>query len=127
MNAAVGGSVASDVDRQAREVEPTQNDVAVLSIGTNDARRGHTPEACRRAIELVVAAWDCRWVYVRPPLIEHAAWGDAIAPAVPGTAIDTPALLASLGERAMAPDGLHLTGAAYAVLLPAIGAALVET
>ena len=40
--------------------------------------------------------------------------------AVGARVVDSPALLAPLGAAALAADGLHLTGAAYDVLLPAV-------
>ncbi|WP_310961649.1 SGNH/GDSL hydrolase family protein [Nocardioides terrisoli] len=124
INAAVGGATAADVLTQARAHLPTTNAIAVLSIGTNDARRGTRPEECRELVKALVAELACPWIYVRPPLTEHAVWGNAIASLRPDHLIDTPALLAPLGARAIASDGVHLTGSAYELLLPEICTAL---
>lgn len=122
-NHAVGGATAADLAGQVRRAVLSPEDVAVLSIGTNDARSGVTPGACADAVAAALDGTACSWVLVRPPLAEHAAWGDAVAQVAGATTVDTPALLADLGADAFALDGLHLSGAGYAVLVPAIAGA----
>ena len=123
-NLAVGGATATDLAGQVGGATLAHDDVAVLSIGTNDAGSGVTPQDCARAVAAALDGTACSWVLVRPPLAEHSAWGDAIAAAVDAVVVDTPALLAPLGSSAFAADGLHLSGAGYAALLPAIAAAV---
>lgn len=122
-NRAVGGATAADLAGQVRGAALSEQDVVVLSIGTNDARSGVAPEACADAVAAALDGTACSFVYVRPPLVEHTAGGDAVAEAVGAITVDTPVLLADLGADAFAPDGLHLSGAGYAVLVPAIAAA----
>ncbi|WP_148612750.1 SGNH/GDSL hydrolase family protein [Nocardioides rubriscoriae] len=131
VNAAVGGAVATDVAAQAVRVPVTPTDVVVLSIGTNDGMPVHAiaPESVRAALTDVAArVRPARWVYLLPPLPESAAHGGAAVAALDATGslvvVDTPALLEPLGGGAFLPDGLHLTGEAYDVLLPVIAEAV---
>lgn len=131
VNAAVGGAVATDVAAQAVRVPVLPTDVAVLSIGTNDGMPVHAvvPETVRSALaDVVDRVRPARWVYLLPPLPESAAHGAAAVEALRAggslVVVDTPSLIAPLGPRAFLPDGLHLTGEAYDLLLPAIADAV---
>lgn len=132
VNAAVGGSVAGDVLAQAAQVGVGPDDVAVLSIGTNDDMPANDVALSvfgARITEVAAQLHPARWVYVTPPLPESAAYGDtgraALEEAHPDVVVvDTVALLEPLGARAFLEDDLHLTGAAYDLLLPAVAAAV---
>lgn len=133
VNAAVGGAVATDVPAQAFAVPVLPDDVAVLSVGTNDGMPGYavTPGSMASAlVDLVDRVHPARWVYVVPPLPESGEHGEAARAVLATTGVlavvDAPALLAPLGARAFLEDGLHLTAAAYDVVLPAIAAAVAQ-
>lgn len=123
-NLAVGGATAADLAGQVRGVVLSHEDVVVLSIGTNDARACVAPETCAETVAAARDTMACPVIYVHPPLADHAAWGDAVAQALDAAVVDTPALLSDLGARAFAADGLHLSGLGYAVLVPAVAAAV---
>jgi lysophospholipase L1-like esterase len=131
-NAAVGGSVAGDVLAQAAQVGVGPDDVVVLSIGTNDDMPANDVALSvfgARVTEVAGQLAPARWVYLTPPLPESAAYGEmavaALTEAHPDVVVlDVPALLGPLGDRAFLEDDLHLTGASYDVLLPAIAAAV---
>lgn len=132
VNAAVGGAVVADVAAQARSVPVTGDDVAVLSIGTNDSlRRERSLDEVRGDVDaLLSAVRPRRWVYVGAPLPASASYSAVIAGrvnAVGGTTVDTAWLLYPLGARAYDEDAIHLTGRAYALLLPALHAAVSRT
>lgn len=142
-NAAVGGANAGDLAGQLAGVaDPASCDVVVVSVGTNDAAPWkQLPIAeSERALADLVATLRLPLVYVASPgvdearlerstdrtdavLADYSRAAAAVAAAAGGAVVDTPALLASLGGRAFVDDGLHLTTAAYAVLVPAIAAA----
>lgn len=132
VNAAVGGSVAADVAEQAAQVGVGADDVVVLSIGTNDQMpRNEVPLSVfgARVADVVAQLHPARWVYLVPPLSESAPYADvARATLLEGhrdvVPIESPDLLAPLGNHAFLDDGLHLTGAAYDVVLPAIARAV---
>lgn len=119
-NHAVGGARANGLLTQVRRASLVATDVAVLSIGTNDARAGVTADMCAAAVADAVGSTACKWIYVDPPLLEHSTWGDAVAAGIDAKVIGTRDLLRPLGARAFAHDGLHLSGPGYAVLVPAI-------
>jgi lysophospholipase L1-like esterase len=129
VNLAVGGSIAADLLPQLARAETTTDDVVVVSIGSNDAGwRGvpvaHFEDALATFLDTVPTA---RLVYLAPA--DEAARGHAAAAtarfgAAGAEVVDAHALLVALGHRALEPDGLHLTGAAYAVVLPALRRAL---
>lgn len=142
-NLAVGGAVVTDVRRQLTSGpfgpgSPVSADVVVVSVGTNDAATypGVPLPAFASALdELVAAVRPGRWLYVAPPGLAGDGADDfgrsndrlasyaAVAAARFGAVIDSRALLAPLGDRAYAYDGLHLSGAGYDALLPALAAA----
>ena len=143
VNAAVGGAVAGALRLQALDVPVAPTDAVVVSIGTNDAAPWSTvtPEQFRRAVEAFLEIPAAVRVLLAPPGLdagagsidpgrrpdEAAVYSHIVVDlfdAAAATVVDSPALLAPLASSAYADDGLHLTGAAYDVLLPAIRAAL---
>ena len=140
-NAAQGGASARDLPRQAGAVGVRDSDVVVLSVGTNDAWRHVAVPEFAQALSLLVASRALRgWVFVAPPGVveERLAGGPdrtnavideyrraaiEVAGEVGGHVVRTDVLLAPLGANAFADDGIHLTGAGYRVLVPAIVAA----
>jgi lysophospholipase L1-like esterase len=137
---AVGGSVATDLPGQVAGLDPTAYDVVVVSIGTNDAGWREVPlEEFTHGVGRLVA-----WAGATPVLLmtspgcvegraaghwsnarlsTYAAAAGALVTAAGGRVLDTPALLAPLGDDAFVDDGFHLTPAAYDLLLPALHAA----
>ncbi len=140
VNAAVGGATVHDLDAQAVASSVGNNDVLVLSIGTNDAapRQAVPLSAFAEALERFLGSWDVRrWVIILPPgvdesrfaragdrtnatLSEYRAAAIKAAATVDAQLVDSRALLLPLGSRAFAQDGLHLSGNGYRVLLPAL-------
>jgi lysophospholipase L1-like esterase len=129
VNRAVGGSVAADLLPQLAAAGCTASDALVVSIGSNDAGWRGVPLA---RFETDVAAFldarpTGRLVYLAPadePARGHAAAAIPLFGAAGAEVVDAHALLAGLGDGALEPDRLHLTGAAYAVVLPALRKAL---
>lgn len=140
VNAAVGGSVAADVLPQARAAGVGPRDVAVVSVGTNDAAPWKQVVATdfRAQLEQVVAELQpYRWVHVAPPGVDEARMqpevdranalvaryqrvGGVVLGEAGAVLVDTPRVLAPLGADAFVDDGVHLSVAGYALLLPAI-------
>lgn len=143
VNAAVGGAVAPALRLQALDVPVGVDDCVVVSIGTNDAAPWSTvsTETFATALDDLLELRVRRWVLLAPPGLDVALLGTtagwtqaqvdtyaavAVArfAAVEARVVDSPRLLAPLGSRAFDGDGVHLTGAAYDVLLPAVRDAL---
>jgi len=144
LNAAVGGSTVHDLAGQARACGLRPDDVVVVSVGTNDSApwKAVPLDDFTDALETFLAGTDVgRLVLATPPGVdEHrltgpgnrtqhevAAYAGVAARlfrAVGGDVVDARALLAPLGHAAFTDDGVHLTGAAYDLLLPAISAAV---
>ena len=140
-NAAEGGASARDLKGQAAEAGVLESDVVVLSVGTNDAWRHVAVPEFAQALSLLVASRAPRgWVFVAPPGVveERLAGGPdrtnalideyrraaiEVAGNVGGHVVRTDLLLAPLGATAFADDGIHLNGAGYRVLVPAIASA----
>ncbi|MCL8024710.1 SGNH/GDSL hydrolase family protein [Nocardioides bruguierae] len=143
VDGAVGGALAADLAAQVRAHAVTPEDVVVLSIGTNDAApAAATPRETFRThltavVDLVRAR---RWVYVMPPgvvpgrpgvqgrtnaaLSWYAQTAEQVFRARRGWVVETRDLLETLGEAAFDEDGLHLSEAAYDVLVPELAAAV---
>lgn len=134
---AVGGSVATDLAAQVRDLDPSSYDVVVLSIGTNDAGWRDVPlptflAAIRDFLEwtgdspvLLMTSPGCDETRAEPhwsdaQLAHFATEAAALVRAAGGGVLDTPAVLAPLGAPAFVADGFHLTEAAYDVLLAAL-------
>lgn len=143
-NAAVGGADVHDLLAQARGAAVGSADRVAVSVGTNDAapwKQVDLAEGVRQLEEFLVAVESTRLVHVSSPGVDEARLGRdhdrthatlarysaayaAAFTAAGATVVDTPALLAPLGTAAFVADGVHLSGKAYAVLLPALHAAL---
>lgn len=139
-NAAVGGAHAADLLPQARAAGAGPDDVVVVSVGTNDAAPWQVvpPDEFAVLLDEVLGVVDAeRWVYVAPPGVDesrltrpadrtnaalavYTGIATAAFSARGARVIDTAALLGDLGPAAFTDDGVHLTGAAYRLLLPAI-------
>jgi lysophospholipase L1-like esterase len=147
VNAAVGGACTRDLLPQARSAGVTGDDVLVVSIGSNDAAPWKAVPL-EEAVGLVEAFLSsvprAGLVLVTSPGVDEevltgandrtnavlASYAAALADrftAAGAVVVDGALLLAPLGSAAFADDGLHLTGAAYDLLLPALAAAIVES
>ena len=140
VNAAVGGAHAADLLPQARLVGAGPGDVVVVSVGTNDAAPWKVvpPDEFALLLDEVLGGVDAgRWVYVAPPGVDEARLtrpadrtnadlsvytgiATSAFTARGATGVDTAVLLGDLGPAAFTDDGVHLTGAAYRLLRPAI-------
>ena len=147
MNAAFGGAFASDLAAQAAEADVGPHDRVAVSVGTNDAApwKQVVLEQTLANVEAFVATLQAeRLVYLAPPGVDEARLGEegdrtnavmaSYAQALSGafrdagaTVVDAATLLSPLGPRAFVADGLHLSGAAYDVILPALRAAITST
>lgn len=138
---AVGGSVATDLPGQVAGLDPATYDVVLVSIGTNDAGWREVPlEVFADGVD-----WLLSWAAPTPVLLmtspgclddqAGAHWSNArlrryadtagrLVAAAGGQVLDTPAVLAPLGADAFVDDGFHLSPAAYDLLLPALGTAV---
>jgi lysophospholipase L1-like esterase len=138
LNAARGGATVRDLERQS-VAALSPSDVAVVSVGTNDAAPWHGLSLAefQAALDGFVASLPAgRVVVVAPPGVDESRLGPgdrtnagitgyresaaAVATDHGARWLDTPSLLAPLGAVAFADDGVHLSGTTYAVLLPAI-------
>jgi lysophospholipase L1-like esterase len=143
-NAAEGGASALDLLAQAAAADVREGDLVVLSVGTNDA-------APRRAVPVTVFAQALRrcmdsvpvrgWIYVAPPGVDEARLtgpGDrtnaildeyrdaalSVCRQAGARVVRTERIIRPLGASAFADDGLHLSGPAYKIVLPAIADAV---
>ena len=143
-NAAEGGASSLDLLAQATSAGVQEDDLVVVSVGTNDAAPWkHVPvplfaEAVSGCMLSVPAR---RWVYVAPPGVDESRltgsgdrtnavldqYRDAAISVCDGAGarvVRAERIIASLGPDAFVSDGLHLSGRAYKVVLPAIAEAL---
>lgn len=147
LNLAVGGSRTSELAGQVAEAAPRPGDHAVISIGTNDAASWYPvplPEAVPRlgaVLDELAARGVARVVLLTTPGVDrtrlpqsddgteadlraHATAYADLARVRGHTVVDAAAVVAGLGADAFVDDGLHLSEAAYDVLLPVLAAAL---
>ena len=139
VNSAAGGATVLDLEAQADRTALSGSDTVIVSVGTNDAASwNHVPRGdFRLALGRFVRSYPAgTWVIMTPPGVDesrlvaggrtNAAVADyrAAATSVAGShakrLLDTTSLLAPRGPGAFARDGLHLSGAAYRLLLPAL-------
>ena len=143
-NVAEGGATSLDLIAQATTVAVEEDDLVVVSVGTNDAAPWkHVPvtvfaQAMARCMQSVPAR---RWVYVAPPGVDESRltgsgdrtnavldqYRDVALSAcqdVGARVVHTERLIRALGAAAFVSDGLHLSGRAYRVVLPAIAEAV---
>ena len=146
-NAAEGGATALDLLAQAAGAAVDESDLVVVSVGTNDiAPSKHVPlTSFGRAVRGCLQSVHARgWVYVAPPGVDETrltgsgdrtnAVLDAYRDAAVSTFDDagarvvrTDRVISPLGAAAFVGDGLHLSGPAYRLVLPAIAAAVQAT
>lgn len=139
-NAAVGGASVRHLPGQAASAGLTAGDVVVVSVGTNDAAPWKQVPLTSfvGALDDFTRSVPCRRiVYVAPPGVDEArltgthdrtnavidAYRDAalaVLRDVAAQVVRADRLLEPLGARAFVDDGLHLSGAGYRVVLPAI-------
>ncbi len=140
-NVAQGGASSRDLMGQAAEVGVQESDVVVVSVGTNDAWKHVAVSEFAQALSTLMASHAPRgWLLVAPPgVIEECLTGgpdrtnavidDYRRAAIEvweragGHVVRTDLLLAPLGAKAFADDGIHLNGVGYRVLVPAIASA----
>lgn len=141
LNAAQGGASVRDLTGQADGIGLTGSDVVVVSVGTNDAAPWNDVPVAdfERALSRFVLSHPAgAWVIMPPPGVDDSRLGVgdrtnavvsgyrdaaiAVAESHSARLLDTRSLLARLGTAAFARDGLHLSGAAYRLLLPALAA-----
>jgi lysophospholipase L1-like esterase len=143
-NAAEGGSSALDLLAQAAKASIEEDDLVVVSVGTNDAAPWKEvpvtvfAEAVFHCMQSVAAR---RWIYVAPPGVDESRltglhdrtnavldeYRDAAVSAchdAGALVVHTERVIRPLGAGAFVSDGLHLSGRAYKVVLPAIAEAV---
>lgn len=143
VNAAVGGATVLDLEAQADRVGLAPDDAVVVSIGTNDAATGNEVPVLdfrQTLARLVTTRRAARWILMAPPGVDESQLGGvertnaavdvyaaatvAVAEATSARLVDSHGLLAPLGSRAFATDGLHLSGEGYRALLPVLARAV---
>jgi lysophospholipase L1-like esterase len=139
LNAAQGGATVLHLEGQADGADLTGSDVVVVSVGTNDAAPWSDVSVAvfQRVLSRFVRSERAgAWVILSPPGVDEARVGPrdrtdavvgeyreaaaAVAASSSARLLDTRSLLAPLGMAAFATDGLHLSGAAYRILLRAL-------
>ena len=146
-NAAEGGATALDLLVQATKAAVEKDDLVVVSVGTNDAAPWKQipvtvfAQGVFRCMQSVPAR---RWVYVAPPGVDESRltgsgdrtnavldeYRDAAVSACSDAGarvLRTERVIGPLGAGAFASDGLHLSGRAYKLVLPAIAEAVHAT
>lgn len=143
-NAAEGGASAHDLLAQATGAKVREADTVVLSVGTNDAapwKQVPVTVFVRTLFRCLDSVPARRWVYVAPPGVDEdrlTGLGDrsnAIVDEYRGAALSVcqdlgarvvraDRIIRPLGASAFVDDGLHLSGPAYKVVLPAIADAV---
>lgn len=142
-NAARGGACSRDLQGQAEAAGVNDSDAVVLSVGTNDAAPWtHVPvsEFVQALSDFVASHAPRGWVFVAPPgvaegpatgargrtnavIAEYRLAAIEVCGEVGGHVVRTDLLLEPWGAKAFAPDGVHLNGVGYRVLVPAISSA----
>lgn len=138
-NAAVGGSCSTALAGQACP----GYDVLVISVGTNDGApwKRLDLDVFSSVLGDFVSTRPERLVYVAPPGVDearlglrpvdrtnqlmasYAAVGARLVERASGLLVDVPALIAPLGAAAFVDDGVHLSDAAYDLVIPALARA----
>lgn len=146
-NAAEGGASALDLLAQAAKAAVEEDDLVVVSVGTNDAapwKQVPVTMFARAVFGCMQSVPARRWVYVAPPGVDESRltglgdrtnaildkYRDAAVSAsndAGARVVRTERVIGPLGAGAFATDGLHLSGRAYQVVLPAIAEAVRAT
>lgn len=144
VNVAVGGACTCDIQDQVAGAGLRPDDVVALSVGTNDAapwKELAIDEVGQHVDNLLADLSSKRPVYLAPPGVDEARleglndrtntrtalYGAAIGErlrAAGAVVIDGRAAVSRIGAAAFADDGVHLSGAGYDVLIPALAAAI---
>ncbi|KRA32384.1 MULTISPECIES: SGNH/GDSL hydrolase family protein [unclassified Nocardioides] len=133
---AVGGAVASDLLDQLGDLDPGTFDVIAVSVGSNDCCRSTPNElpaflsSIQALVErvaptpvLMVASpgVDARATDHDDDKMRHfATQASALVRSRGGRALDTRKVIAPLGRRGRAADGLHISKVAHLLLVPAL-------
>lgn len=143
-NAAEGGASALDLVGQAAMTTLDGDDAVVVSAGTNDAapwKKVPVDVFARALLTCLGAAPARQRVYVAPPgvdesrltgsndrtnavLDEYRRAAAAVCHEAGARVVHADRLIRPLGADAFASDGVHLSGPAYKVVLPAIADAV---
>lgn len=143
-NAAEGGACALDLVAQATTAAVEQDDVVVVSVGTNDAapwKQVPVTVFARAVLDCTTSVPARRWIYLAPPGVEESRlsgpgdrtnaivdeYRDAAVAACDEAGVRvvrTERVIRPLGADAFVSDGLHLSGRAYKLVLPAIAEAV---
>ncbi len=146
-NAAEGGASTLDLLAQTTRAAVEKCDLVVLSVGTNDAapwKQVPLRVFARAMLQCMESVPARRWIYVTPPGVDESRLtgsGDRtnailneyrdVAVSVCNDAgaqvVRAERIIRSLGAGAFVSDGLHLSGLAYKVVLPAIAEAVQAT
>ena len=142
-NAAEGGARSLDLLAQAARAGVEEDDVVVMSVGTNDAapwKQLPVPDFVRALARCMASVPARGWIYVTPPGVDEIrlsgvgdrtnALVDEYREAAVSVCTDAGAqvvraerVIAPLGVDAFVSDGLHLSGRAYKLVLPVIAEA----
>ena len=146
-NAAKGGASALDLLAQATKAAVEEDDLVVVSVGTNDA----APWKQVSVMEFAQALSRCMrsvpargWTYVAPPGVDESRLSGACdrtnavldeyreaavfaCNEVDARVVRTERVIRPLGVGAFVSDGLHLSGRSYQVVLAAIAEAIHAT
>ena len=144
-NVARGGAFAHDLAGQVARRDTAGHDLVVLSVGTERRRpvEAGAAAAVRAHPHRSRGRPRCPVVLVSPPGVaesrlvrahdrtsevvgQYAGRAARVVLAAGGRVVDTPAVIAPLGDDAHLDDGVHLGPAAYALLLPALATAVRE-
>jgi lysophospholipase L1-like esterase len=143
MNAAEGGASSSHLHAQATRASIQEDDVVVVSVGTNDAapwKQVLVPVFAQTVLDCLRSVPAQRRVYVAPPGVDESRlagskdrtnaviddYRDAavrVFGEVGARVVHAERIIEPLGADAFVSDGLHLSGRAYAVLLPVVAEA----
>jgi lysophospholipase L1-like esterase len=146
VNCAAGGWTSDEGLRRAALVARIRPDVVVLSFGANDCRPDLRVDRARFGANLtaITAAFRPGTAvgFLPPSMIEQdgvgpggrtnadlAGYRDLLADAVRGRVLDTDAALGPMSAAGtpVHEDGLHLTGAAYRLVTPALADVVLHT
>jgi lysophospholipase L1-like esterase len=135
VNRAVGGAVSTQLFDQLGDLDPGAFDTILFSVGTNDA--GSLPVPLPDFLANVRTLLDrlagTPVVFVASPgtdpraveyddahIARYADEAAALVRSAGGAVLDTRRLMAPLGRRGRMADGLHISKAGHAVLIPAL-------
>jgi len=144
-NRAVGGSTVHELAGQADGLDLATYDAVVVSVGTNDAASWAVVELDRfvEVLTTFVVGSSGRLVFLGSPGVDEVrllgdgdrtsrelrAYADAAASLFGShghRVVRAETVVAPLGPDAFLEDGVHLSDAAYDLLLPALAAATVR-